>query len=232
MSDINTLSSSEATFNGWYTQPSGGRQIDSINDVYNYTDLFKYSDVDTLPQITLYARWNLEAYDVTINNITKIHNGITTKSSFKYKGQQINNSITLYNVPSNTELISYLNDRISDIKYVTWAREELDGTSKQQELREGPQQFTGWYTSSNGNGNVYPSYNLTSNITLYPQFESLVIWPGRAVNHYKYWTHAAPVTLNEARAQAPGDVSEWDYDTNAFPLGSADTYVAIKVIDN
>lgn len=225
-----SLYSSAAVFNGWYTSPENGIRINSIDDIYYNTNLFNYSDSESIPEITLYAHWNIKTYNVTVHNIVKLSDkGDTTTSSFIYNGNIINNSITISNVPLNTELVSFLNQKIQKPKYVTWARNKLDGTNEQQNLRRGPQEFLGWYTSEDGQGTVLSEYYVTSDISVYPQFAAIVIWPNMYNlnnRNWGYWTSRPPLTISSAMNHAPqNDSSVWRYDNDAFPLGSADTYV-------
>lgn len=179
LSTLNRLTSIAATFNGWYTQRTGGYKVDSIDDVYRHTNLFSHKTTTTIPEITLYAHWEIKKVTVYVNNITRYNSSNENQratSSFIYNGYRTMMRTTLQ-VPYNTELISYLRGRITSPQYNTWARFKLDGTNLQQGLREFSPGFLGWYTSGDGNGTTWATYYVTNTTNIYPQFKALVIWP-------------------------------------------------------
>ena len=188
--------------------------------------------------ITSETVWTLNTYNVTIYNITRRdpnNNNIFSQSSFEYidnnkKKLKTGGSVTLTGIPYNTELISYINRYITKPKYVTWARNKLDGTEYQQELRNGPQSFKGWYSTDNGNGSIYNNYYITSNVNFYPQFAPLVIfYSSQDWNKKRYYVGNAPWHKNQIEALAPS--GSWSYNLpDPFSLGSADTCVATLII--
>lgn len=238
LAGTNTLFSAAAIFNGWYTEPSGGNKIESIEDVYRYTELFNHKNSTSIPEITLYAHWTIKQMTVYVHNITRYNSNNeneTATSSFIYNGYRTRMTTTLQ-VPYNTELIGYLNKKIKSPQYITWARYKLDGTPLQQALRNGVQNFTGWYTSSDGNGTVWTNYYVTNTTNVYPQFLALVVWPRETFFNRGYtgsgcYVHVAPFTLEEAKNGEPdadggGYSGYWSYTDSYFPLGSSATYVA------
>lgn len=254
LTGTNTLFSTAANFNGWYTKSSGGDKIDSIEDVYRYTNLFNHKNSTSIPRITLYAHWTIKQMTVYVNNITRYNSSNeyeTAISSFKYNGYRTMATVTLQ-VPYNTELISYLRKKISSPQYITWARYKLDGTSQQQALRNGVQSFIGWYTSGNGNGTIWTDYYVTNTVNIYPQFSALVIWPKVkfptvTVGGITYWggTSASGYCTFNVPASKGSAIHWWEtergntatneipdpwggyrvYDNCGFPLGSANTAI-------
>lgn len=234
---INSLTSEAANFDGWYTEPDGNNKVNSIEDVFRKTNLFKYNDNISIPKIILYAHWTIHTYTVYINNITRTsESNKTGSSSFYYQGHQRFGTLQLNNIPYNTEIISYIGSKISNLKYITWAKDRLDRTEYQQLLREGQlQPFIGWHTNNNSNGQILDFYHVTNTTNLYPQFQALVIWPRTSFYNngnsgYGYSHRIPPFSLNKAKEGEPEGgnnmyYGNWTYDESKFPLGSSGTYV-------
>ena len=139
--DFHLINKWPAKFKGWYTSKKGGLRINTIGDIFLYTNLFKYKEKNNLPEITLYAQWEWAFFTIRVHNIKRKQ----ASSSCLYKGKT-NTSyiIDTFKVIYGTDIIAYINERITNLKYVTWANNALDGTSNQQALRAGPQKFLGW----------------------------------------------------------------------------------------
>ena len=193
-------------FKGWYTAKTGGKKIETVDDINRNTNLFKYKSKNILPEITLYGHWELPVYTLRIHNISKRG----AKSSFECydektkKWIRTTSTFVFRKVLYGTNILSLINKWIKNPKYVTWAYNALDGTSKQQALRAGPQNFWGWCREKNLRVmNVYDertavhlllkNKNQTKNdidwvggfwsdndnniIDIYPHFQPLVIYP-------------------------------------------------------
>ena len=150
------------SFDGWYlskTKQTGEHKINSIEDVYRYTNLFNYRTDTSLPEITLYARWKVPTVTLQICNI-KLKGSSSSLSYYddqKKKWLKTSDAYaTKYTITYGTDIRKYISSRIKDVKYVTWAYSELDGTSYQTSLRGGPQKFLGWFI--NNSHNIYPEY--------------------------------------------------------------------------
>lgn len=192
---FNNLTSEEATFDGWWTSKTGGTQITTVSgsrkSLIHDTDLFDEKDTAiSLPEVTLYAHWTLKSFTVTVHNISRTGGGQTSKSSFIYNGKRINKTSTRIEVPYNTEIISYVNERFTDPKYVSWGAQYLSSTKKKQ-LNNGVQSFLGWTLADPGKwlpdkpGNpdntgeikILDSLNITTeDVHLYPAFKTIAIW--------------------------------------------------------
>lgn len=192
---FNNLTSEEATFNGWWTSKTGGTQITTVSgttkSLIHDTDLFDEKDTATsLPEVTLYAHWTLKKFTVTVHNISRTGGGQTSKSSFIYNGKRINRTSTRIEVPYNTEIISYVNERFTDPKYVSWGAQYLSSVKRKQ-LNNGAQSFLGWTLAdpgkwlpdkpvnpdNTGEIKILDSFNITTgDIHLYPAFKTIAIW--------------------------------------------------------
>lgn len=174
------------TFKGWYTEKEKGRKIETIEDLFDYTDLFDFKENKTMPEITLYAHWELLECTIKVHNIRRRG----AKSSCEYNGKWTDKStVATFKVPYRTEAISYVNARIKNFKYITWAEDSLDGTNWQQSLRAGPQQFIGWTINDYvtvGSSIFFTKMPVERNIDLYPGFETLMIWKQCKVQGKKY----------------------------------------------
>lgn len=246
----NNLTSIAADFEGWYTEKDGGRQIDSIEDVFKYTTLFNYSENNSMPQITLYAKWKVHTYTVYIKNITREVEGRIGRSTIEYNGRRYSGDIPIRNILYNTDIISYLDSHTGSKKFVSGAR--LDESEWQQDLREGLQGFLGWHTIDDAEGETLSSYRITQESYIYPQFQGLVVWqrkrlpPIQVGDTYYYnlqsaggyavkdpgFTRGQAIYLWEdvegytAREDIPEPYGGWRiYNEWDFPLGSADTAV-------
>ena len=250
---INNLTSVAADFKGWYTERDGGKQVNSIKEIFEKTDLFNYNKNTSIPQVTLYAKWEVHKYTVYVDNITRYANGREGRSSIWYDGRKRFGTIELRDILYNTEIISYLNARMSNAIFISGARNMLDRTPQQQPLREGVQSFIGWHTTNNARGNTLSNYRITEDgVHIYPQFMALVIWPRVyfprvTVNGVNYWDgesasgyavispeftkgQAIYKWENEFGFPAWNDIPDpWsgsrNYDGAGFPLGSADTAI-------
>lgn len=254
LSSFNNPTSTAAVFNGWYTEKNGGVKVNTIEDIWRRTDLFKHKSSLSIPTITLYAHWSIKTYTVYVKNITRTcfgNNYKTGRSSVWHEGRRKTGQIVLRKIPYNTEIISYINSIISNPTYITWAKDTLDKTEHQQNLRSGKlQPFLGWYTSEDGRGKVWDSYYIkTDEVSMYPQFNALVIWEvvffprnriqridGDTTYTYEYYggnsgygyASKNPVLpLSYAKAREPNtfqgegyDVSEWHYDNSYYDAGS------------
>lgn len=178
------------TFKGWYTDPIDDSSINKINTMHQIesrTDLFKYKEKDELPEITLYAHWEFTKYKIIVHNIKNkkgtssfIHYNEKTKK----RERTSENVIDIFEVDYGTNIVSYINEKITSPKYITWAKDKLDNTNKKQELRAGPQQFLGWTDESKTNkhlllwfSNQWIASGTEKIINVYPCFEILAIWP-------------------------------------------------------
>ena len=188
-------------FRGWYTKKEGGSRIETIDHIAGRTDLFKFHEEEKMPEITLYAHWEVPTFTITVENIERSvgvkvkKNGEDTieikkvHSSFLYKGKKRVKSVP-FQVPYGTEIISYIKKQgIDSPQYITWARGFLDSTKYKEKLRAGPQKFLGWsikgsennedennYYLRTGYTETYKKLYATKRITLVPQFESIAIW--------------------------------------------------------
>lgn len=149
----NILPQGISEFKGWSLSPvGGGPYISTIQDVYKFTDLFKYKKTSSLPEITLYAHWKIRTVTVTIHNIDFYQKGNQkkkhSKTSFilkKTKKRITADTYSFSDVLPYTDIISYVHERIETPKYVTWARNELGEESNwAKKLKKGPQKFLGW----------------------------------------------------------------------------------------
>ena len=192
---INNLSSAAAIFEGWYTSPvkDNGKKITSIKDVFRHTNLFDYKHDGSLPQITLYACWKIRTYTVTIKSPP---NG---QFSMWYDGRRTSYA-RMSNIPYNTEIISYINSKVSNLKFIVSHASILDGTQFQQDLREGrAPYFLGWATSGrvSSKKSMIGSRYIKNDIELYPQFFPILLWPRRDFDYqwqegnttYHEWGH-------------------------------------------
>ena len=139
---------------GWFTAPSGGKQIRSLNDVEEKTDLFNYkTKTDTIPEITLYAHWEVPKIKITVHNVKfycKEKPKLSSKTSFVYEGKRTTKSKSFYVLPCSN-IITEVNKRVSKPRYVTWADHMLDNPK----LRKGPQKFVGWYINNDFRGDTF-----------------------------------------------------------------------------
>ena len=169
-------------FKGWYTTKTGGKKIETIRDIANNTNLFDYKKTNVLPEITLYGHWELPTYTLKICNISRKN----TKSSFEYydektkKWIRTSGTVIFKKVLYNTNVHSFINKKIRNPRYITWAYSALDGTSEQQELRAGPQKFLGWTTKKkempgDHSATFYGVSFIWRDETLYPIFSNLII---------------------------------------------------------
>ena len=177
------------TFQGWYFSSSTREwKIDTIKDVYTHTDLFNFKSDTSLPEITLYAKWKIPTYTLTVHNITKYgYNKRIAKSSFydKQKKKTFKGDSSRFTISYNTDLKKFLKNNISNVKYRTWAYDALDGTRNQQSLRKGPQKFLGWsneqYVYDNGFKCHGPtnfdlaSSTIPARVDVYPQFKTIIV---------------------------------------------------------
>lgn len=239
LSSFNNLTSTAANFQGWFTAPKGGKQIKTIEDLKKYTNIFALSAKKTIPQVTLYAHWKIKTYTITVYNITRhtTDNSNGAFSSFYFRGRRVSSRYINLEVPYNTEAISYIYRVIQSPRYITWACRELDGTRLQQALRQGPQKFLGWHTSETGGGSqITYSYYVTNNISFYPKFQCIVIWPpvrwsDGACTGSGYRTYNPPMSLSVAKSDPPESSADsehrgvWVYSADYFPLQSANTNV-------
>lgn len=180
-------------FKGWYLNPEGtGTRIDTIDQVYNVL-FINQNESPNIPEITLYACWELPMRTVTFQNIkrTCFKTKAVGYSLFKYDGttikgnaEKVENSKKTIKVLYNTSW-STIFKKISEVKYHTWVKGELDGTKYEQTLRNNYlQPFLGWCTINratfNGKDNNWFDKNtaggVIKNITLYPQFAPLLIF--------------------------------------------------------
>lgn len=193
------------SFKGWFTAKEGGKKINTIKDINNSTDLFKYKKETSLPEITLYAQWELKKYTLNVCNIKFYCKENPAKSSwtqFEYNGKVYNGKTAIEGayeekipliVDAYTDIVSYLKKNIKNPKYVTWAKNTLNNTKSQTKLQKGPQKFLGWFISSRSdefraNDNqgmyeeipssfiIYPPHDPLT-YYIYPCFEVLVIIP-------------------------------------------------------
>ncbi len=205
-------------FQGWYFLSSNGIEyrIDSIEDVYKKTDLFKYKKDNSLPEITLYGKWKIPSFKLFVHNITRFGPDKKRGESSFYNKQEKKTiekgKSSKFDIICLTNLNTFVKNNISEVKYITWAYDALDGCNKQQKLREGAQKFLGWaekeyvYDSNMNNYRSYPysgyteglnpqfytlsgPVNWTSNdstprIDIYPQFETIVIFKKANFNGY------------------------------------------------
>ena len=178
-----------ATFEGWWTVKAntGGKKIDNIDDVYKKTELFNYKKSSALPEITLYARWKIKTFSLTVKNITRKRQ----KSYFTYKDQdtkkwiKTTGSYRFKNLLWGTNIQEFLKQNVKDIKYITWAKNVFSNNEKENQLRRGPQNFLGWVSSEEGR----PAYSrITRNVSMCPFFEALFIFrSGRT-----FWGESVP----------------------------------------
>ena len=132
------LSKGGIVFIGWYTDPTGGKKIDSVQDLLRYTDLFGYKDNNSLPEITLYAHWKIPTFALRINNIRR--KGIN--SSFQFydiknkKWTNIDSYAKLNGLIYGTNISLFLKNNVRKVTYTSWAQEEIKGLSSQK--------FLGW----------------------------------------------------------------------------------------
>ena len=178
---INKLSSVAAVFEGWYTERERGQKIESIEHIFKYTNLFKYSPNTSIPQITLYARWKVRTYTVNVENITgKLikgdSRGGTSRSTIEYNGMMRSGTIVIRDVLYNTDIIPYLRSHTGRKKIIPGIT--LDETEWQQSLREGKLQgFIGWHTLKDAGGATLSSYIVREDTTIYPQFHAMIVFP-------------------------------------------------------
>ena len=157
------LSKGGIVFIGWYTDPTGGKKIDSVQDLLNYTDLFGYKDNDSLPEITLYAHWKIPTFTLRINNIKR--RGVS--SSFQFydtknkKWTTINSSYAkLDGLIYGTNISLFLKNNVRKVTYTSWAQKDFKKVSSQKFLGWGmidpvntkvwynPMDIDGYYQSS------------------------------------------------------------------------------------
>ena len=128
-------------FQGWYTAKDGGTKITEISKL---NDFFKKSDKSS---IILYAHWVPITFTIHVHNVKfyyKPNKDIYSKTSFVYNKQRTSKDVSFSNVLVYTDIISYVNKRITKPKYVTWGNYYLDDTNNANKLRAGPQKFLGW----------------------------------------------------------------------------------------
>lgn len=162
-------------FKGWYTAKTGGYKIDTLTDVQSSvkTNLFNYRDKDNLPEITLYAQWNVPKYTIKVHNITRGQGGFSSFYNKETK-KTTTDSVTIFrNILYGTDLGTFLNNKISDVKYSTWAYNIIS---------RNPQKFLGWsekqyeYQVRPYFINFGDKFSITRNMDLYPHFEILMVF--------------------------------------------------------
>jgi len=150
-----------ASFLGWWTAKDGGKQIDEVNDLKDI--LFNYRQDDILPEITLYAHWAVPTYTITVHNISntstkKINKkAIKGQSSFKYYDEKekkyittTKKSVPFHKILYGTDFVKYLNKKITEVKYSSWA-------GRITNLRK-TQKFLGWSDDRYGHALDGPFY--------------------------------------------------------------------------
>lgn len=189
------------TFVGWYLSPtpvSGERKINTIADIYNYTTLFNMSTSNSLPTITLYARWNIPKFTLRVHNITRKG----TRSSCFYNGQQTDSSlVATFSLLYKTDAIAYTRGEITLFNYRTWGYNRIDYNAN---LWSGPQTFLGFDTSDTTNGDgcdIYTKLPIIENIDLYPKFNMIAIWEKATLNGITYG--------NRYRVYTPERINVW-----------------------
>lgn len=174
------------TFYGWATDKTNNRTkvVDSIEEIGRKTNLFKYSEDESLPEITLYGCWKVATYNLRIHNIRGLYG---SKSFFTYydekdkKNKKTDSNITFRDILYGTDIFSYIN-KIIKVAPQYSALPDMDKTilfsekSDRQTLNKYPQKFLGWSwksavvpLSTQQTHHFYIPYHIDSSVTSWEQ---------------------------------------------------------------